>query len=118
MYRFERYCQEKKWYWRLWSPFNRIIAVSATGYSSSALCKGAIAIIKDNLAQDNFEIFRDDDRYGTSEIWQWRFGSPQNGVMAISSMGYSSYALCERAIGIFLEKAQFAQITTRMCDFV
>ncbi len=112
MYRFEIYCHNNdEWHWRLWSPFNRVIAVSATDYSSSALCGRAVAVIKYevNLPEANFEIFRDGD--GDEEIWRWRFCAPHNRVMAISPMGYPSYALCERAIGIFKQKAHFAQIT-------
>ena len=111
MYRFEIYCHNDEWSWQLWSPFNRVIAVSLTSYSSSALCEREVAIIKDEvrLTQANFEIFRD-ERDENSEIWRWRFRSSHNQVMAISPTGYPSYALCERAIGIFTEKAHYAQI--------
>ncbi len=48
MYRYEIYRdEESNWHWRLWSPFNRVIAISPTGYRNYDLAVRAINILKE-----------------------------------------------------------------------
>lgn len=48
MYWYETYRDEdSEWHWRLWTPFNRILAISPTGYPSYELCVRAINILKE-----------------------------------------------------------------------